>query len=272
FLFLPDGEDPDSLVGKEGAAAFEARLGGALPLSEYLVAHLLEEADISHADGKARFVALARPLVERVPTGAYRELLLDRLAEAIDVSTARFNQIVGTLATPQSTAGPERISKPIRRNAGAPRAGRGSLLRQAVQSLLHFPSIASQLPGAALETLATLEEPGMSILVELLTQLREQPVTSTAQLLERWRDRAEYERLARLAMEESILPDARAAAGELLTAVSKLVEQAGAGARLDALLEKARRGQLTDLEKQELLALMAARNQQRPGSPPPGPR
>ncbi len=40
FLFLPDGEDPDTLVGKEGKAAFEARYATALPLSEYFVTHL----------------------------------------------------------------------------------------------------------------------------------------------------------------------------------------------------------------------------------------
>ena len=64
FLFLPDGEDPDSLVGKEGAAAFEARYAQALPLSEYLVQHLQSEVDVSHADGKARFVTELAALPE----------------------------------------------------------------------------------------------------------------------------------------------------------------------------------------------------------------
>src|SRR4029077_5080912 len=68
FLFLPESEDPDSLVGHEGGERFEARLDSALPLSEYLVAQLLQQTDVSHADGKAHFVALARPLLERVQT------------------------------------------------------------------------------------------------------------------------------------------------------------------------------------------------------------
>jgi DNA primase len=270
FLFLPEGEDPDSLVGAEGAAAFEGRLVDALPLSEYLVAHLLQEADVRHADGKGRFVALAKPLVEKVPAGPYRELLLDRLAQAIDVSAARFNQIVGELANPAPPAnsGPivaAALRNPVQRG-GTRAAGRGPLLRQAVQCVLHFPAIANQVTGAVLEQLAGLEEPGMPILVELLTQLREQPATSTAQLLERWRDRAEYERLARLALEESIIPDARVAAGELLTAIGRLVVQGGAGQRLDALLDKARGGPLSEAEKQELQALMSARNDRRASS------
>ena len=132
FLFLPDGEDPDSLVGKEGKAAFEARYATALPLSEYLVTHLAEDIDISHADGKARFVAEARPLLERVPPGPYRELLLDRLAAAIGVigralpdhrrPDERAAESPGASAAPATDHSARRRSRAQRRprRAGAP--------------------------------------------------------------------------------------------------------------------------------------------------------
>jgi DNA primase len=68
FLFLPEGQDPDSLVAEEGREAFEARVASAEPLSEYLVRALSDEVDISHADGRARFAEAARPLVEKLPT------------------------------------------------------------------------------------------------------------------------------------------------------------------------------------------------------------
>src|SRR5690348_7354004 len=93
FLFLPEGHDPDSLVGKEGREAFENRLDGALPLSEYLAHALGEQADLSHADGRAQFAELARPLVSKVAPGVYRDLLIDRLSESIKLSPARLNQI-----------------------------------------------------------------------------------------------------------------------------------------------------------------------------------
>ena len=80
FLFLPEGHDPDSLVGEEGREAFEKRLDGALPLSEYLATALAEQADLCHADGRAQFAELARPLVTKVAPGVYRDLLIDRLA------------------------------------------------------------------------------------------------------------------------------------------------------------------------------------------------
>ncbi len=118
------------MVGKEGKAAFEARYARALPLSEYFVTHLAEDIDISHADGKARFVAEARPLLERVPAGTYRELLLDRLASAIGVSAERFMSIVGPMNTPAganaSGSTEQRARRPARTahstGRGGPRA------------------------------------------------------------------------------------------------------------------------------------------------------
>ena len=53
----------------------------ALPLSEYLVRELAEQADLSHADGRARFAAAARPLLAKIEEGVYRELLMDRIGE-----------------------------------------------------------------------------------------------------------------------------------------------------------------------------------------------
>ena len=93
FLFLPEGHDPDSLVGEEGREAFERRLEGALPLSEYLATALAEQADLSHADGRAQFAELARPLVTKVAPGVYRDLLIDRMSESIKLPSARLNQL-----------------------------------------------------------------------------------------------------------------------------------------------------------------------------------
>jgi DNA primase len=255
FLFLPEGEDPDSLVGREGAAAFESRYAQALPLSEYLVQHLLEDVEVTHADGKARFVSQARPLLERLPDGPYRELLLDRLAAAIGVSAERFLKIVGPVASaPADGAAPER--RPLQRTARS--AGRGSMVRQAVQNLLHFPSTATRIPAEQRAALAFIDAPGVDVLKALLDDLCERPATNAGQVLERWRDREIGERLSRLASAEMITPDAKAAGNELATAVQKLLEL-NAGARLDALLDKAREAGLSDEEKRELTTLMAAR-------------
>ena len=81
FLFLPDGQDPDSLVRNEGTNAFLTRLNDALPASEALILLLSEDVDLKKIDGRARLTALALPKIARVPASIYRSLMLDTLAE-----------------------------------------------------------------------------------------------------------------------------------------------------------------------------------------------
>jgi DNA primase len=250
FLFLPDGEDPDSLVGKEGKAAFEARFATALPLSEYLVAHLAESADISHADGKARFVAEAKPLLARIPQGAYRELMLDRLAQAIGVTAERFLTIVGLGAS--SPAPPVQRKPPPRSARGA---GRGGLIRQAVKNLLDFPGVAARVAPDDRAQLDDVTEPGADMLRDLLDGLTKDPALNTAQVLERWREHPLAARLAQLAAEPSVLGDESAAGDELLTSLRELARGA-ATARLDALIAAERERTLTPAEQAILLRLL----------------
>jgi DNA primase len=273
FLFLPDGQDPDSLVGAEGREAFEARLEGALPLSEYLVQEIASQADLAHADGRARFAELARPLVAKVPDGVYRELLVERLAEAIRLPAARLRSLWETADAPSQGGGGRGTTVSGTPFGGGPRAaaktgqsaGRGNLMRQAVQGLVHHPRIATRLDPTHLAALETLQEPGADILRALIVDLRAQPITTTAQLLERWRDRPESERLARLATAESLMAGEDAALRELQTALERM-QREGGRRRLDSLLERERDGALSATERQELQGLLAGQKATRPAT------
>jgi DNA primase len=261
FLFLPEGEDPDSLVGREGRADFEARLPGSLPLSEYLVAHLRAEADPRHADGKARFVALARPLLDALPAGVYRDLLLDHLAAAIGVTSARMQQWLGSA--------PDTAVKTPAPAACAPeRFGRGSLLTQAIALLLHFPAAAAAVGAGQRAALARLAQPGVEVLGELLQEQELRPARSMAQILERWRERPQYRRLSELAASEPLVADERAAAAELTEAVTRLLDAGLRGSRLEALIETARARPLDEDEKSELQALTGDLHRGRPPRAP----
>ena len=257
FLFLPDGHDPDSLIGAEGRAAFEARLEGALPLSEYLVQELASQSELAHADGRARFAANARPLVAKVPEGVYRELLVERLAETIRLPATRLRELweVGEVPT-RDAVRPRDAASPGGRTARS--AGRGGLMRQAVQALVHHPRVIAQLPAHSRERLADIDEPGADILRSLVQELTEHPCQNTGALLERWRDRPEAERLARLAAAESLIRDDAAALRELQTAIDRMVDE-GRRRRLDALLERERQNGLDAAEKQELQRLVSGR-------------
>ena len=271
FLFLPEGHDPDSLVGEEGREAFEARLGTALPLSEYLVRELSDEVDLSHADGRARFAESARPLVAKVPPGVYRELLLGRVAESIKLPATRLEELWTAATKPapssQDIGGANRASGQRRPQARAhSSAGRGSLVRQAVDRLLRFPAIAQSVSSEERAGLDRLDEPGIELLRELLDNLRAQPAQSSGQVIQRWADRPEQESLVKLLQKDDVIADAAAAAGELRAALVKLGELADT--RLfETLKTKANQSGMDALDATELIEFKRLATRRPSGGP-----
>jgi DNA primase len=251
FLFLPQGHDPDTLVAQEGAEAFEKRLGEAVPLSEYLVQELSQQNELAHADGRARFAEAARPLFAKVPDGVYRELLLGRLAQVVGLSSQRLEELwsAGRAGAPPQPA--SRAPRP--RTARS--SGRGSLVRQAIVRLLHYPAIVAQVSASERSGLDASEEPGISLLRDLLDNLREHPAQIAAQVIERWSGREGSEALRKLLEREEVITGAAAASGELRASLVKLAEQA-AGRRLEALEAKSRTGGLEAAEIEEFQMLI----------------
>jgi DNA primase len=283
FLFLPDGHDPDTLVREEGRERFEARLAQAEPLSAYLIRELASRVETDSVDGRAKLVELARPLVRRIPSEVYRELLVQQLAEAVRMPAARLGAL---LLDGSEAAGPGRTAPP-RTAATAPAdrphdagahfdrpgrpgrvaAGRGNLVRQAVTLLVHYPSAATGVSAQQIDDVAGIDRPGIPLLAELLAQLREDPPASTAAVLERWRERPEHTSLAKLAMAVCLAPDEAGAAAELRSALNRLIIEESPARRLDELLAKARDSALDEAEKHELQGLLAARGQASRRSP-----
>lgn len=93
FLFLPDGEDPDTLVRAEGTDAFRARINQhAQPLADYFFQQLCEEADPRSLEGKAHLVTLAAPLIDKIPGNNLRALMRQRLSEITGLSGEALSQ------------------------------------------------------------------------------------------------------------------------------------------------------------------------------------
>ena len=261
FLFLPEGHDPDSLVGEEGQQKFEKRLDGALPLSEYLAAALAEQADLAHADGRAQFAELARPLVTKVAPGVYRDLLIDRLSESIKLPSARLNQLWFKEVTDAqgNHLGGATEPAPSPSHQRRPRDGGGNkgLVTRAVKHVVHFPSIAGRVSGAQLTQLEMNEDPGSRFLFELLDQLQQEPAANSAVLLERWRERPEVTRMQALAAEENGGLDDAGATLELIAAIESLAMEPRLK-RHDELIGK---GDLSEDERTELKELTVAIHQ-----------
>ena len=260
FMFLPEGHDPDTLVAEEGSEAFEKRLTTALPLSEYLIQHLMTEVDLNHDEGRAKLKALAAPLFARMPEGIYREMLAERLAARVSMPAAALKKsfLTGeTRRTAMERTSGERRPEPSPRHGGRISAGRGNLLTQAITLVLHHPAAAAAVKDP--QALRRVARPGVAVLEELIVQAAAAANPSTAMLLERWRDLPEYGRLCELAMAEPLVAEAEAAAKELLMAIEKLVEEYGPGRRTDELLRKAEETGLNYDEKAELSLLLKSK-------------
>lgn len=111
FLFLPDGEDPDTIVRKEGKEAFEKRLDNSKHLPEFVFENIKEQVDFDTLDGKARFGQLAAPLISRLPTGMLKELMQQQLAQETGIKQEILAKLLPTEETEQQSAPPHSPSQ-----------------------------------------------------------------------------------------------------------------------------------------------------------------
>ncbi|MEZ5469925.1 MAG: DNA primase [Lysobacterales bacterium] len=239
FQFLPEGEDPDTLVRKEGAEGFRARVLEAMPLSDYFFDTLTREIDMGSIDGRARLAARAQPLIEQMPDGAFRDLMREALAER---------------------SGARRVVPPAQAPAPPPRASRQvvqrTLVRSALALLLARPQLLAEIEVPV--GLDQVQKPGADILREMLAVIRDRPQIAGVELVDHFSDKPTRDALTRLLSAE--LPGNEVGwAEDLQNALVQLIVQSEAERR--RLLEaKAKAGEpLSAAEKKELLALMAKR-------------
>jgi DNA primase len=250
FVFLPEGQDPDSYVQIEGAAGFEKAMDQALVLSDYLVEELAGQVDMKSVDGRARLAELAKPLVGRIPPGVYKELLIERLAAAVGLAAPKLQAILA-----QDPASP---IPPVRREGlgglrhqSRPSSAKPSIVRRAISLLLNDPAAADKLD---VEQLAGVTKPGAELLRDLIETVQAEPHITTAGLLERWRNHEEGRHLGKLAAVELPVSEDFDAAAELEQCIAQLA-LAGKRERVDFLIEKERLSTLSDAERSELRQL-----------------
>ena len=250
FIFLPDGQDPDSFVHDNGASGFEKALADGIALSNFLINELSAKVDLDTVDGRARLAELARPLLGNIPEGVYKELLTGELAEAVGLSAAKLESILSN--SPKKPATYRGQNAPGYKVASRrPQPNRPSAVRRALTLLLHHPEAAARLN---VEELAGVERPGIDLLRDLIETVQAEPTLTTAGLLERWRNHEEGRHLGKLAAVE-IPDDEEFSPGSELADCLHQLAAAGARDRIDFLIEKERLSSLSDAEKGELRTL-----------------
>ncbi|TDJ68268.1 MAG: DNA primase [Proteobacteria bacterium] len=243
FLFLPEGEDPDSVIRREGAEAFLARQVESLP--DYFFRNLHDRADVRRLDGRARMVELASPLLSKIPEGPFRQMMRDRLAEISGLEPQKLPRL--GLATTNKVS-PKSANRPRAELKKPP-----SLVRTAVALLLRDPSLAKQVKDP--EAIVRLDLPGTTLLAAMLDILKIDPELNMAALIERFRDSEHRTHLEKLAVWTHPVLEQDAAA-EFQGTLGQL-EKAGREQRTDRLLYKERAKGLNQAEKAELGRLLA---------------
>jgi len=247
ILLLPEGEDPDSLVRKEGKADFEQRVKAALPLPDFLFNTLTSQLDMQRLDNRAKLSEQARPLIAKMPEGAFRELMLDRL-----------NQLVGVNQTLPQTNNPG--LRRIRPGGSASGSGQSpgfetlSIVAKAICLTIQSPQLVSQYPILAIDLQAAPK--GTGLLVDLMSQIQADPGLTTAQILERMRETNFHSTLEKLAAcNHMIAEDNKATVlGEFLHSIEQVTHKA----TINQLLMKSQNEPLSEVDMQQLKSLSLA--------------
>ena len=186
FLFLPDGEDPDSIVRLEGAEGFDTRLQNATPLSQFFFDEISKDISLGSMEGKARLAERAKPMLAKIPDGAFADLMFQRLGEMTG------------LRTNAALPGTPLLNNAPRRNTTPP--PKLSLVRSAITLLLQKPSLALNIEPPHL--FAILRQPGIPLLCELIALIRQRPDINTGLIIESFDGREEQASLQKLAAQE----------------------------------------------------------------------
>ncbi|MEC9376292.1 MAG: DNA primase [Pseudomonadota bacterium] len=183
FLFLEEGQDPDSVINKIGSDGFRELLAGAMPLSDYLLNHLKNETDLESMDGLARLAELAKPLISRIPAGIYQELLIDKLANTLGLGKDRLSELLDKNNQKKSKNLPDKNINPDINNKPIARSGH---VRQAIRLTLQKPSICSKL--FIPDELHQINRLGINLLIELLNTSIKEPDIKPARLAMHFKD------------------------------------------------------------------------------------
>ena len=229
FMFLPEGEDPDTLVRKQGAEDFKERLENSTPAIEYLFGELAVGLDLSAIDDRAKFASLAMRHVNRVPVGALKDLMLQRVRDL-------------TGLRPEGAASAVGVSN--RFPNAASRRQKGALEEHLLAMLLRRPDLLRDLGAEQLEAIVTRR--GESLFRDVAKYVAEHPDADPAQILGRWSGNRHHEELT------SLLRVRGALAAEVATvAEAEATEFAEAVDRFIAAAKKQDRRRLVDEMREE---------------------
>jgi len=248
FMFLPEGDDPDSFVRNNGSEAFQKEIDNATPLSEFFFNHLSAQVDMSSMDGRAGLAKIATPMIEKISSGVFKHMMLERLAQLVRINLKTLHSL-----SKKPVRRAKKSTVPQRKRSAQQRARTPSPIRLAVALLLQYPELAKGVEGV--EQIILLKSPGIKLFGEIVDVLKESPELNSQTLIERWRNKEDYRQLVTLVAWDHSVPEEGIEA-EFQGALQRL-RQLNREQKVDALMKKAKIEGLSTEEKVALQALLA---------------
>jgi len=248
FAFLPTEHDPDSYVRDLGKDAFQAAIDRATPLSDFLLQTLCSHVDLSSAEGRAKLLAEAKPLLQKIQTPMLRLQIVKLLAEKTGLQPGEVER--GCELSRQAAA-------PMAAPARAPRRA-PSLIRRLLRVLVQAPELVADLPSDLAQRLPANDPLSLSVR-RLLPQLRDNPQPS--ELLERVRGSEDAPLLAEIFASLLTEPLEKEALSAELDGIVAQMERDQLDAELAGLQQAAQRGSLNPTEKARYAELLQSLQQ-----------
>jgi len=235
FLFLPQEDDPDTYIRSHGKDSFERLVREAPTLSEFLLAELRSQADLGSAEGRSRFLAAAKPHVQKVEAPALKLQLLKETAKLGGVTQEEAESLFEIRRAPAY-----RRPAPERRTFAAPSSNEWKLLARAAAK----PAIAAKVDLSALDP----DLPESQALIALASWSLESPDASDAMMLEHFRDSPHAELLALAQTYGEDLRETEEQAMEFLRHTLWKLEIQRKDKEIQSLGDRLRKGQLSKEE------------------------
>ncbi|AKD38760.1 DNA primase [Pasteurella multocida subsp. multocida OH4807] len=244
FIFLPEGEDPDSFIRQHGKAGFENYIQKAQSLSDFLFSSLSPQVDFTSKEGKTKLAALAVPLIKKIPGEMLRLSLRNTLAQKLGIlDQAQLESLIPTYSEVKINLPPQAVKR--------------TPMRLLIGLLLQNPELAQLVPD--LTPLRILNESGLDLFEKLTALCRERVGITTGQILEYWRDTEHCKALEILAIWDHLVEDEKIEEtfkDTLRYFYFQLIEQ-----EIDALIAKDRAEGLNTSERQKLTQLLMKKQQ-----------
>ncbi|WP_454785476.1 DNA primase [Legionella sp. WA2024007413] len=242
FMFLPDSQDPDSLVRQEGKENFLNRIKQATPLHRFLFDSLAKDLNLLRPSGKTQLINLAKPFLQKMDEGSYKQLLIEDLARLTHIETHRLNQLI----TEESKSPQQEQVMTIARTP----------MRIAVALLLQHPEIYAQIkPKINLELFDPQEH---EILLQVLQQLANNPQATTATLIESWRNHPYFDSMNKLAAWEHLVPEPELV--KEFIDIMLFLQKQNRELTIRQLINKSRQQGLSEIERIKLQEMLKERH------------